>query len=89
MPAPTDSAAIPEAQSKLDVNIAKTSKEDITRTIWKAQNRKAPAEVLKADINTSTPMLYEIFERVWEKETIPANNYRGITMLSAPGQILS
>ena len=53
-------------------------------------------------------MLYEIYAKVWEEETIPedwkeghlvkitkkgnlenCNNYRGITMLSVPGKILS
>ena len=43
----------------------------------KQKNGKAPgpdgipAEVLKADINTSTQMLYEIFEKVWEEKSIP------------------
>jgi len=66
------------------------------------------AEILKGDVNTSTQMLYEIYAKVWEEETIPegwkeghlvkipkkgdlanCDNYRGITMLSVPGKILS
>ena len=31
-----------------------------------------PAEVLKADVNTSVEMLYSLFEDIWEKEEIPA-----------------
>ena len=92
----------------------KPSKEEIAKAIQKQKNGKAPgpdgipAEILKADLYTSTQMLYEIFEKVWEEETIPedwkegylvkvpkkgdlanCNNYRGITMLSVPGKILS
>ena len=113
-PPPQGSIAIPEAEVMLDVNTEKPSKEEIAKAIQKQKNRKAPgpdgipAEILKADLNTSTQMLYEIFEKVWEEETIPedwkegylvkvpkkgdlanCNNYRGITMLSVPGKILS
>ena len=31
-----------------------------------------PAEVLKADVNTSVEMMYSLFEGIWEKEEIPA-----------------
>ena len=31
-----------------------------------------PAEALKADVNTSVEMMYSLFERIWEKEDIPA-----------------
>ena len=111
-PPPQGPIAIPEAELMLDVNTEKPSKEEIAKAIQK--NGKAPgpdgipAEILKADLNTSTQMLYEIFEKVWEEETIPedwkegylekvpkkgdlanCNNYRGITMLSVPGKILS
>ena len=76
-PQPTYSVAIPETQSKLEVNIVKPSKEEIAGVIQKQQNGRAPGqdgipvEVLKADINNSVEILYEIFERVWEEETIP------------------
>ena len=113
-PPPRGSIPIPEAELMLDVNTEKPSKEEIAKVIQKLKNGKAPgpdgipAEILKADLNTSTQMLYEIFEKIWEEETIPedwkegylvkvpkkgdlanCNNYRGITMLSVPGKILS
>ena len=66
----TDSVTIPETHSKLEVNIAKPSKEAIAGAIRKQQNGKAPspvgipAEVLKPDMKISTQMLYGIVERV-------------------------
>ena len=105
---------IPEAELMLDVNTTKPNKEEIAKAIRNQKNGKAPGpdgisvEILKGDINTSTQMLYEIYAKVWEEETIPedwkeghlvkipkkgdltnCNNYRGITMLSVPGKILS
>lgn len=65
------------SRSPVQVGHRKSSKEEIPRAIWKQQNGKAPgpvgilAELLKADIITSSQMLYEIFEWVWEEETIP------------------
>ena len=75
-PAP-GSLVIPEAELMLDLNTEKPSQEEIAKAIQKQKNGKAPgpdgipAEILKADVNTSTQMLYEIFEKVWEEETIP------------------
>ena len=113
-PPPPIPVAIPEAELVLDVNTTKPSKEEIAKAIQKQKNGKAPgpdgisAEILKGVVNTSTQMLYEIYAKVWEEETIPedwkeghlvkipkkgdlanCNNYRGITMLSVPGKILS
>ena len=82
-PPPTHPIAIPEAQPKLEVNTATPSKEEIAKTIQKQQNGKAPGpdgipvEVLKADISTSTQVWPEIFERVWEEETIPVERKKG------------
>ena len=75
-PAP-GSLVIPEAELMLDLNTEKPSQEEIGKAIQKQKNGKAPgpdgipAQILKADVNTSTQMLYEIFEKVWEEEIIP------------------
>ena len=113
-PPPPIPVAIPEAEFLLDVNTAKPSNEEIAKAIHNQKNGKAPgpdgisAEILKGDVNIPTQMLYEIYAKIWEEETIPedwreghlvkipkkgdlanCNNYRGITMLSVPGKILS
>ena len=76
-PLPPIPVAIPEAEQLLDVNTAKTSKGEIANAIQNQKNGKAPgpdgisAEILKGDVNTSTQMLYAIYAKVWEEETIP------------------
>ena len=59
-PPPQGPIAIPEAELMLDVNTEKPSMEEIAKAIQKQKNGKAPgpdgipAEILKADLNTST-----------------------------------
>ena len=76
-PPPPIPVATPEAELVLDVNTAKPSKEEIAKAIQEQKNGKAPGpdgisvEIFKGDVNTSTQMLYEIYAKVWEEETIP------------------
>ena len=61
--------AIPQAELMLDVNTKKPSKEEIEKAILQQKNRKdsgpdgIPAEILKADINTSTRPVSENISR--------------------------
>lgn len=62
-------------QRDLDI-CSKPSRAEIRKVIMALKNGKAvgpdevPAEAIKADMDTTT-MLYELFEKIWEREEIP------------------
>ena len=71
-------------------------------TNWKAAGIDAiHAEMLKADLTTSTRALTNLFKNIWEREKIPedwaklpkkgnlqnCDNWRGITLLSIPSKV--
>ena len=66
------------AKSDLPIACDIPSKEEIHKAIKQLRNGKAtgpdniPAEALKADVETSTEMLYPLFRDIWEKEEVPA-----------------
>ena len=76
-PALLNAADIQPAEELLQVNIAKPTKDEVRKAIRTLKNGKSaepdgiPAEALKADLSTSTNMLYEIIENMWEEEEIP------------------
>ncbi|XDV29016.1 hypothetical protein PO909_032197 [Leuciscus waleckii] len=47
-----------------------------------------PAEVLKADTETSTNMLHHLMKTIWEEENVPSD-WRGIMLLSTPGKMVN
>ena len=55
------------------------SREEIKSAIGLLKNRKAvgpdgiPAEAIKADIDTSTGMLYSLLGKIWQEEVVPAD----------------
>ena len=67
----------------LNVNTAKPRKEETKMVIKEQKNGKSPgpdgnpAEILKAEIVTSTQLPYEIFEKIWEKESIAEDRKEG------------
>ncbi|CAC5404203.1 unnamed protein product [Mytilus coruscus] len=74
---PVNKADIPPAEELLAVDCKRPSTGEIKKAIKMLKNNKAPgpdnipAEALKADIETSTQMLYELFGKIWEKEEVP------------------
>nr|KAG5692145.1 hypothetical protein BaRGS_020693 [Batillaria attramentaria] len=76
-PVPQNPPDIPPAQDDMPIDCDAPTKEEIRKAIKQLRNGKAtgpdniPAEALKADVETSTEMLYPLFRKIWEKEQIP------------------
>ena len=76
-PPPSNPPDIPEAEFDLPINTEKPTRDEIRRAIKQTRNGKAagpddiPGEAMKGDINTSTEILYGLFEKIWEEEVIP------------------
>ncbi|XP_076105822.1 uncharacterized protein LOC143074158 [Mytilus galloprovincialis] len=74
---PVRKADIPPSEELLAVDCKRPSTGEIKKAIKMLKNNKAPgpdnipAEALKADIETSTQMLYELFGKIWEEEEVP------------------
>ena len=41
---------------------------------------RTPTEAIKADIETATSVLYSLFNKIWEKEAVPAQWRDGIVI---------
>jgi hypothetical protein len=73
---PMETADIAPAEEYLTINCDIPTKAEITKAIKQLKSNKAPgpdsvpAEALKADIKTSTEMLYEIFKEIWKEDNI-------------------
>ena len=78
-PPPENPPDIPKAERDLPINCAIPTKAEIRKVVLLLRNGKAagpdeiPAEALKGDINTTVEMLYHLFGKIWEKETMPAD----------------
>ena len=83
-PPPVGGTDIPEADHVLPVNCAIPSRREISSAIRKMKDGKAagtdniPAEVFKADINTTTEVFYELFKSIWEDEKSPTEWKEGL-----------
>ena len=83
-PAPLDPPNIPPSNTVLLLNCNKSSKSEIGAVIQATKNGKAagpdgvPAEALKSDMSTSVDILYRLFARIWEEESIPKEWRKGI-----------
>ena len=70
-PAPQNQPDIQPAETDLPIDCNKPTREEIKKAIAHMKNGKVagpdgiPAEVLKADVNTSVEMLYCLFEEIW------------------------
>ena len=74
---PVQRADIPPAAVLLPIDCSRPGKEEMAKAIKHLKNNKSPgpdnipAEILKADINTITEMLYELIGLIWEEEMVP------------------
>ena len=74
---PIEKAQIQPSQELLPIDCSRPSKSEISKAIQHLKNNKAPgpdnipAEILKADINTTTQMLYDLIGKIWEEEKVP------------------
>ena len=70
-------ADIQPADTDLDICTDPSSLEEVTAAIKAMKSGKAPgadgvtAEMLKADVNVTAPILTEIFKQIWEEGQIP------------------
>ena len=113
-PPPQNPRDITAAEEVLQINCERPSKAEIEKAIHHMKRGKAsgpdniPAEAIKADIETSTEILHQLFGKMWEQEEIPTERkggylvklpkkgdmqdcktYRGIMLLSVPGNIIN
>ena len=76
-PAPSNPPDIPRAPDVIDVNCEKPYREEIRKAIRLLKTGKAPgpdeisAESIKADIETSIEMMYDLIGKIWDTEKIP------------------
>ena len=62
----------------LPISVEKPSKEEIKKAVRTLNNGKAagpdgiPAQALKADIDTATDILHNLFTKIWDEEKVPA-----------------
>ena len=76
-PPPQNPPDITPAEEVLQINCERPSKAEIEKAIHHMKRGKAsgpdkiPAEAIKADIETSTEILHDLFGKIWEQEEIP------------------
>ena len=76
-PPPAEPPNIPKAGITLNIRCERPTKAEIKTAIKQQKSGKAagpdniPPEALKAGVNTSTDMLYNLFGRIWEEEKTP------------------
>ena len=76
-PAPSNPPDIPLASEVLEVNCERPDREEIRKAIRLLKTGKAPgpdeipAEAIKADMETSIEMLYDLIGKIWDTDEIP------------------
>ncbi|XP_063430487.1 uncharacterized protein LOC134712639 [Mytilus trossulus] len=79
-----DVPVIEQFGMELDIDIGEVSRDEIRKAILRLKNGKSPgldaitAEMLKADIETSTTMFHELFKHIWRHDTIPNDWAKGL-----------
>ena len=69
---------------ELDINSDPIRREEIRKAIKQLKNSKAPgcddilAELLKADLETTSEVLFVLFSHIWQEEQIPDDWHRGL-----------
>ncbi|XP_071177961.1 uncharacterized protein [Mytilus edulis] len=88
---PVREADIPSSEKLLAVDCKRPPTGEIKKAIKMLKNNKdpgpdnIPAEALKADIETSTQMLYELFGTILEEEEVPLEWKNGHMLMSHYG----
>ena len=83
-PQPESPANPPPADEDLNIEVNTPNEEEVRTAIQALKCGKAPgidaihAELLKADIETSTKVLTNLFKNIWEKDTIPGDWSKGL-----------
>ena len=83
-PEPDEPANPPLAQDDLIIDITPPTEEEVEKAIKCLKTGKAPgidcihAEMLKADIKTSSKVLTNLFKNIWDKDTIPDDWSKGL-----------
>ena len=79
---------LPPADQQLDINIEPPTEAEVEKAIKSLEKNKSagldniPAEILKADINSSVHMLQGLLTKIWQQEDIPSEWREGIQSLS-------
>ena len=87
-PPPSEMPGIQPADTPLQVSENKPSEAEIKRAIRQLKNGSAAgpdsilSEAIKADLNTSTKMLCELFGKIWDTNEIPDDWKEGL--INAP-----
>ena len=85
-PTPKEQPNISQAEVDLPISVKKPSKEELKKAIRTLKNGKAagpneiPAEALKADIDTATDILHNLYAKIWDEEKVPADWREGLVI---------
>ncbi|GFR68926.1 endonuclease-reverse transcriptase [Elysia marginata] len=85
-PPPDKPPDMAPAEAELQINIEQPSKAEIKKAITALRNGKAagpdeiPPEAIKADMETSVNLLYDLLGKLWVKEEMPAEWREGIVI---------
>ena len=83
-PDPEEPADPPPSESYLDIGTSPPGTAEVRSAIENMKNGKAPgidslqAELFKADINTASRLLTDLFSKIWEQEVIPNDWTKGL-----------
>ena len=83
-PEPDDLADPPPAEDVLNINTSPPTEAEVRCAIKAMKSGKAPgidsihAEMLKADLGTSTKVLTDLFRDIWETDTLPGDWTKGL-----------
>jgi hypothetical protein len=83
-PEPVEPANPEPADQMLDIDTGQPTEAEVTAAIQAMKSGKAAgidsihAEMMKADIDTSTKVLTNLFSKVWSEETIPSDWCKGL-----------
>jgi len=93
-PEPEELASLPAVTNVQDINTRHPAESEVKKTIKTMKTEKASgidsihAEMLKADFETSTKVLTDLFKTIWKRGSIPSDWAKGlIVKLSMKGNL--